>query len=356
MSKWRHSLDRVTKNLEDVLESYETLISGRSKKEDKRTYDDELVPVGPKVTTEGTSVGNKNDTDYRPVWRHEQKVRELVGQLKDKSLSVQDRKYREKDLKSTLKKLQTSRIRFVGKMERSMVSCSKKNWKGPKGDGEWGNYKQGSYQRLWVTGHPLGEGKDKKMSVKTLWEMWYDGKNETYNKTLTKNGDDVSRYGDRRKVPHYVSKVNLERDVELGTDDILVDMGSQWLYENFYRPFILHQRYLNREKFHSVPKEIIQQRNDLLEILRGIEDYMDREIRRDLTGGELKGKRKPEYNYLPDQPTPFHVVPKNGSVSGVKKFKEEVGDYEDRGWKNVLPHERKTPRKGSNRVKPSSLR
>jgi hypothetical protein len=351
MSKWRHSLDRVTKNLEDILESYETLIRGRTSPEDKQTYDDELVPVGPKVTTQGTSVGNTNDTDYRPVWRYEQQVRDLMEQLNDPSLSLQDRKYREKDLKSTHKKLQTSRIRFVGKMEVSMVSRSKNNWMGPKRDGEWGNSKQGSYQRLWVTGHPLGEGKDKKMSVKTLWEMWYDGKNETYNKTLTKNGDDVSRYGDHRKVPHYVSKVNLERDVE--EFDLFTDNGSQWLYENFYQPFILHERYLNREKFHQVPKEIFIHRNKVLEVFREIEDFKDREIRRDLTGGELKGKRKPEYNYLPDEPTPYHVVPKNGSVSGVKKFKEEVGDYEERGWRNVLPHERKTPRKTGGKTKKS---
>jgi hypothetical protein len=103
---------------------------------------------------------------------------------------------------------------------------------------------------------------------------------------------------------------------------------------------------LNREKFHPVPREIFNHRNKILEILREIEDYMEDEVRRDLTDGNLDGKRNPKLNYLPDEPTPYHVIPKNTQNKGSKKkFREQVGDYEGRGWTNVLTKERKTPRK-----------
>jgi hypothetical protein len=377
MSKWREPTRRVLEKLEDILGTYESFICGRASASNARhTFDDELVPWTEPKKRRGSS------PDYAAVYEAQHHVRELLTALDQPELSEIVKETLEKDLRSSLKKLQRARMRFIGKMEASMVSCSKNNWTEDPTDRK-------NSRTMAVKNHPLKEDPEEEMTVKELWEIWYDGRNSKYNKILAEHGDDVSRYPctDLERIPAkaasddqiellrifdfartrsvnqkaqsaprgpYKGKLKLEQQVDIpGLEkyDIVLDSGSQWLYENYYRPFILQESESRIHKLHPVPPEIVRHRNMVLEILREIEDYMDKEIRRDLTNQE-SGERTRKNAYLPDTPTPYHMISKNltpPSAQDRDQLKQRLGfDYEKRGWRDIdAARQRKTsPKKG----------
>jgi len=72
-----------------------------------------------------------------------------------------------------------------------------------------------------------------------------------------------------------------------------------------------------------------------LDILREIEDYMEDEFNKD----------RP-HDYHPTEPTPYHKPNRlRVDKKEIQSFKDEVGDYEERGWKDIIPRVRKTHRK-----------
>ncbi len=209
--------------------------------------------------------------------------------------------------------LQNYRMRFVGECERSMVAKSQPKQKGA---------------RAW-------EGNE---DVRKVFEQWYDGANEKYNKKLRENGDDPDRY----PTPHRLSDRELCFADEFGEFTNELEGRVKWLRENFYKPFMLVERRRNTQKVLDPPARVLEHRQKVLGILREIEDYMDAEMARDLTENGSR-ERKPKLNYLPDQPTPYHLSHGRKEISPAElaTYNRETG-FEDRGWRNVTPRERKT--------------
>lgn len=306
MAKWRRGLDKVLTDLESILQTYESFICGNLPEEDKNTFADELIPLleeKPRRT---------NDPSYVKIFEIDKRVIELENELTTLPQCLA-REVLQQEIAREKKQLQQHRMRFVGECERSMVAKSQPAQKGG---------------RAW-------EGHE---DVRRVFELWYDGSNEKHNRKLRENGDDPGRY----------PTANRLSDRELCFADEFGDFANElegrvkWLRENYYKPFMLRDRAMERQKTMDPPKAVIQHRQRVLEILREIEDYMDAEMARDLTDGTSR-ERKTKLNYLPDQPTPYHLSHGRKEISAAElaAYNRQTG-FEDRGWRSVTPRERKT--------------
>ena len=333
MTKWRRGIGKVLTDLEGVLETYEGFIQNRKKSEEKQTFDDHLVPSNPPKPK------TKSDTRGRWFYLREREMNDLVEELENPDLSDVVRKSLEKTYEETRRNYIKTLNLWVTEMEGGMVSRSNDNWTETSND-------QKKFRIKSVKGHPLnselGKGPDDEMTLKEVFEVWYDGKNPKWNDQLKKNRD-TTKYGDKKSVPHFKGPNQLERTKVLpnphlskkGLVDEISDLGTGWLYENYHKPFVLEERKVSREKIREVPQEILDHRNKVLEILRDIEDWMEDEF----------NKTRPN-DYHPTEPTPYHKPNRlNISSKEIQSFKDEVGDYEERGWKDIIPRVRKTHRK-----------
>jgi hypothetical protein len=333
MTKWRRGIGKVLTDLEQVLVTYEGFIQNRKSDDEKQTFDDVLEPNNPPKPK------TKSDTRGRWFYLKEREMNELVGELENPELSGVVRK----SLEKTYKKIRQDYIKtlnlWVTEMEMGMVSRSNDNWTETSND-------QKKFRIKSVVGHPLnselGKEPNDTMTLKEVFEVWYDGQNPKWNDKLKKNRD-TTKYGDKKSVPHFKGEYELKRTKVLpnphlskkGLVDEISDLGTGWLYENYHIPFVLEERKVSREKIKEVPEEIIHHRNMVLEILREIEDYMEDEF----------NKTRPN-DYHPTEPTPYHKPNRlRVDKKEIQSFKDEVGEYEERGWRDIIPRVRRTHRK-----------